>query len=53
MGAYVSREGCIAHYGVDINCDVFPNNGSHVERVGGQARGQWESNPDIAGIGVR
>ncbi|GAB1317964.1 TRP C-terminal domain-containing protein [Madurella fahalii] len=52
MGAYVSREGCLAHYGVDIRCDTLPANGSRIEQIGPYRRGQWPTDPDIAGIGV-
>ncbi len=54
MGAYVSKDGCAARYGVQIQCDVQYEDATNttVIKVGEFGRGEWEGNSDIAGIGV-
>lgn len=54
MGAYTSVEQCLEHYGVTINCSVVyaPDNQTVIS-VGGNRPGEFNPDPDIAGIGVR
>ncbi|KAK4184630.1 hypothetical protein QBC35DRAFT_46637 [Podospora australis] len=53
MGAYISAETCRSHYNVQPNCTIgrSPNNNT-VTSLGGSAIGDFEGDPDIAGIGV-
>ncbi|KAK4198767.1 hypothetical protein QBC40DRAFT_89686 [Triangularia verruculosa] len=53
MGAYVSTGSCINHYGIRPNCtyNVTAKNDALLH-LGGSAKGQFEGDPDIAGIGV-
>ncbi|KAK3401693.1 hypothetical protein B0T20DRAFT_450676 [Sordaria brevicollis] len=53
MGAYTSVEQCLEHYGVTINCSVVyaPDNQTVIS-VGGNRPGEFNPDPDIAGIGI-
>ncbi|KAK0629273.1 hypothetical protein B0T17DRAFT_505855 [Bombardia bombarda] len=53
MGAYVSREQCLANYNVPLNCSytLSPDNKTALN-LGVFQEGQFEGDPDIAGIGV-
>ncbi len=53
MRDYVSKDNCLAHYGVDVNCDVkmSPDN-STATRLGEISLGGFPGDPDIAGAGV-
>ncbi|KAI0121358.1 hypothetical protein BJ170DRAFT_588031 [Xylariales sp. AK1849] len=55
MGAYVSVPDCQAHYNVTLNCTLgtFDNATHKFESLGGITRGNFESDGDIAGIGVQ
>ncbi|KAK3940418.1 hypothetical protein QBC46DRAFT_288338 [Diplogelasinospora grovesii] len=57
MGAYVSIPQCAAHYGVTPNCSILPipddNNTTPTPlALGDVTRGNFQPDPDIAGIGV-
>ncbi|KAI9647249.1 hypothetical protein NHQ30_003632 [Ciborinia camelliae] len=47
MGAYVSKDLCQAHHNTTFDCDITSGN-----FTAGITRGKFESNPDIAGVGV-
>ncbi|KAK0744483.1 hypothetical protein B0T21DRAFT_447687 [Apiosordaria backusii] len=53
MGAYVSTGSCTAHYGIRPNCtyNVTANNDALLH-LGESIKGEFEGDPDIAGIGV-
>ncbi len=48
MGANVSTQGCQARFNITLNCTATPG-----QSWGNVTRGQFEPDPDIAGIGVR
>lgn len=56
MGAYVSKSECLTTYNITVNCDqelVFSNTSANVvTQIGNIAKGGFEGDPDIAGIGV-
>lgn len=54
MGAYISSSTCSAFYGITPNCTVVlsPQDQAKALFLGGNAPGDFESDPDIAGIGV-
>ncbi|KAK3948310.1 hypothetical protein QBC32DRAFT_351889 [Pseudoneurospora amorphoporcata] len=53
MGSYTSVQQCLEHYGVAINCSVVyaPDNKTVIS-VGGNKPGEFNPDPDIAGIGI-
>ncbi|KAK9423272.1 hypothetical protein SUNI508_04166 [Seiridium unicorne] len=56
MGAYVSVETCKTQYNVQLNCSL-PAGGWHegnhtYDYIGAYTRGNFEADPDIAGIGI-
>ncbi|KAK4175076.1 hypothetical protein QBC36DRAFT_332259 [Triangularia setosa] len=53
MGAYVSTGSCIAHYGIRPNCTYNVTHDNNVLLyLGESTKGEFEGDPDIAGIGV-
>ncbi|KAI1324420.1 hypothetical protein F5Y16DRAFT_424041 [Xylariaceae sp. FL0255] len=61
MGAYVSISQCAAHYNVTLDCDITDASGQSFDfngtwpvnvSIGGITKGEFQSNPDIAGIGI-
>lgn len=50
MGTYVSIPYCQANYNVTLDCSV--NTTVNGTIIGGLTKGQFQGNPDIAGIGV-
>ncbi|KAF7535815.1 hypothetical protein G7054_g5067 [Neopestalotiopsis clavispora] len=58
MGSYVSVPTCKSHYNVTIDCNLetYNNTGNNdtliFKSIGGAEKGQVETDPDIAGIGV-
>ncbi|KXX74659.1 hypothetical protein MMYC01_209265 [Madurella mycetomatis] len=53
MGAYVSTENCVAHYGITPNCTVIrSSDGLNALVLGESTPGTFQADPDIAGIGV-
>lgn len=51
MGAYVSTENCVNHYGVEPNCTVTQSQDGELW-LGEASKGNFEGDPDIAGAGV-
>ncbi|RYO93140.1 hypothetical protein DL762_001267 [Monosporascus cannonballus] len=52
MGAYYSVENCKNRHGVDVNCTIGYNDTTQVfESIGIYRRGEFEGDPDIAGVG--
>ncbi len=53
MGAYVSVSDCPARFNVTLDCSkpVANADGTYAI-VGGISRGQFQPDPDVAGIGV-
>ncbi|KAK0673133.1 hypothetical protein QBC41DRAFT_343212 [Cercophora samala] len=53
MGAYVSTGSCIAHSGIRPNCTFNITANNHAfHHLGDSMKGEFEGDPDIAGIGV-
>jgi hypothetical protein len=55
MGAFVSKEGCRAHYNVTLTCaqsGTFDSSTGRWSQIGDIQRGEFDADPDIAGIGV-
>ncbi|KAH8899790.1 hypothetical protein GQ53DRAFT_709016, partial [Thozetella sp. PMI_491] len=53
MGAYVSISDCRRQYNVTLDCsDPVTGSDGHFESMGGVAKGQFQPDPDVAGIGV-
>jgi hypothetical protein len=54
MGAHVSTASCAAHYKITPNCSVvLSQDNSTALLLGQSAYGEFQGDPDIAGIGVR
>jgi hypothetical protein len=57
MGVYVSTGWCKDNFNLTINCTVTRadanDEASDVIQVGDVAKGEFEGNPDISGVGVR
>jgi hypothetical protein len=52
MGSYISKDYCEASFGITVNCNGPRVQDNRTVQVGTVLRGQFESDPDIAGIGV-
>ena len=55
MRAFVSSENCAARHGITVNCTVdHPSNDtSKALSLGDISPGEFQGDPDIAGLGVR
>lgn len=55
MGAYVSVYECSSHYNVTIDCthSDYNNETREYHSLSNFRYGEFPSNPDVAGIGVR
>ncbi|RYP58697.1 hypothetical protein DL769_008840 [Monosporascus sp. CRB-8-3] len=52
MGAYYSVENCKKRHGVDVNCTIGYNDTTQAfESISIYQRGEFEGDPDIAGVG--
>ncbi|KAF2801897.1 uncharacterized protein BDZ99DRAFT_527864 [Mytilinidion resinicola] len=52
MGAYVSKNLCQSDWGIDMNCTVSTNKSTGHLIIGGLQYGEFQGDPDIAGVGV-
>jgi hypothetical protein len=52
MGSYISKDYCESNFGITVNCDGPRVQNNRTVQVGNIQRGQFLSDPDIAGIGV-
>jgi len=54
MGAYVSIPDCLAHYNVTVECgfEYTDSTNTTLKKIGKVVKGEFEGDPDIAGIGV-
>ncbi|ORY58582.1 uncharacterized protein BCR38DRAFT_489496 [Pseudomassariella vexata] len=54
MGSYVSVPDCQSHYNITLDCNVVftDNTNTSFLSLGGVTKGNFESDPDIGGVGI-